>query len=469
MKSKPISRSVLFIFLALFMLFVALFGGQKLPAFAATASYTDVLEDLKKDKSFNAEEYPYKADDFTIQIIQIAESTEGDLLLYTYQPCQLSIYFVATRVNMSLSESVDETKLYELTLLSNNGVFCKYKVNDLKISSSSDRFYNISTIYRAWVKQIDGENGTDNKTKEVGLSCGQLWIAKDNGDSVDYILSENDVVVITNAWNGTIRYNSGFVFYESYDAHFVAFSCDHKIDELLSADIFYKYSKVHHRDTLTGESYTYGEERYNYVTVEPDEVTVRNHLKKTTWNRITTVSDFIKNEKLTAEAKNNLQGLDWVLRFWETEYSYSQQIAFDEWYTIVTECTILRLEFQYQGRSYNLGVVDNIRYPDEVPDNPDWKPYSGSGGFPWYGYVIIGVVLLVFLPFIVGTIFPSVGKFLISLVTWIGKALLWLFKGLWWLICLPFRGIASLVKKRKAKHGNTAKSKSKSSSNRSKK
>ena len=41
----------------------------------------------------------------------------------------------------------------------------------------------------------------------------------------------------------------------------------------------------------------------------------------------------------------------------------------------------------------------------------------------------------------------DLGQILTVVLKAIGIAFVWLCKGLWWLICLPFRGIAALVRK----------------------
>lgn len=41
--------------------------------------YTSVLEDLQKDENFNAEDYPIVADDYSLQVITIAESENKEL------------------------------------------------------------------------------------------------------------------------------------------------------------------------------------------------------------------------------------------------------------------------------------------------------------------------------------------------------------------------------------------------------
>ena len=74
--------------------------------YAETASYTDVLDDLRKDENFSPALYPEVADDYSLQVIQIAESQDRELFVYVYQPCQIVYPLVATDINMSLSDKV---------------------------------------------------------------------------------------------------------------------------------------------------------------------------------------------------------------------------------------------------------------------------------------------------------------------------------------------------------------------------
>ena len=57
-------------------------------AYAAEATYSNVLDDLEKDSTFNAEDYPAiddgSAESKTLKLIQIAESTSKELFLYIY-------------------------------------------------------------------------------------------------------------------------------------------------------------------------------------------------------------------------------------------------------------------------------------------------------------------------------------------------------------------------------------------------
>ena len=70
------------------LLFVVLWGGQSaaLSAYAESTSYSDVLDDLRKDENFSPGTYPTVADDYSLQVIQVAESTGKELFVYVYQP-----------------------------------------------------------------------------------------------------------------------------------------------------------------------------------------------------------------------------------------------------------------------------------------------------------------------------------------------------------------------------------------------
>ena len=138
---KQSIKSISTIVLALCLLVVMILGGwQTPPAYAAVSGYSEVLEDLQIDIEFSVDDYPSNASDYSIKMIQIAESTTKELFVYTYQPSQLTKYLVATQINMSFSESADETKLYGLSLLSCNGVFCKYKVNGVAVDEKATRY-----------------------------------------------------------------------------------------------------------------------------------------------------------------------------------------------------------------------------------------------------------------------------------------------------------------------------------------
>ena len=110
-------------------------------------------------------------------MIQIAESEDKELFIYTYQPCARMNVLTATKVNMAAAKKVDSMKMYDLTLLSSEGVFCKYKVNDFTVLDKDVRYYNISSIYRNYIEGIDTDAVADSDNNVVGKSfaVGQVW------------------------------------------------------------------------------------------------------------------------------------------------------------------------------------------------------------------------------------------------------------------------------------------------------
>ena len=67
----------------LVLVLLLLFPPGSLPsAHAEGKEYTGVLEDLQKDESFSESYYPVVADDYSLQMVQIAESSDKELFVY---------------------------------------------------------------------------------------------------------------------------------------------------------------------------------------------------------------------------------------------------------------------------------------------------------------------------------------------------------------------------------------------------
>ena len=69
----------------------------------------------------------------------------------------------------------------------------------------------------------------------------------------------------------------------------------------------------------------------------------------------------------------------------------------------------------------------------------------------WVWKIIICALPFVIVLPILATVFPIVGQVLLWIVKGIGVAFMWLCKGVFWVVSLPFRGIAALVRKIKEK------------------
>ena len=80
--------------------------------------YTTALEDLSTDENFNPENYPVIEDDYSLQVIQIAESSEKQLFVYVYQPCADFLDLRASSINISCALHIKENiKNYKLNFV----------------------------------------------------------------------------------------------------------------------------------------------------------------------------------------------------------------------------------------------------------------------------------------------------------------------------------------------------------------
>lgn len=486
MKSKQVCKRLFGVFFVFLLLVSVVMGGRvTLPAFAET-NYTSVLADLQKDSEFDTGAYPDNAADYSIQVIQIAESTDGELFVYTYQPCQKTTYLVATEINMSLTDklgkevaedeevsAVDRPQLYGLTFLSCSGVFCKYKVNGFAVSEDETRYYNISSIYREWLKGIDKKSGNDNDINAVAFPVGKLYTARTENGVVSYACENRKVVRILNPWAGFLRYSDGFFLKTTAcDSHFVAFSTDWKIDELYEADVTYKERSVHYyHKFMAGGQTDYGEwvDKYAFLTDEQEFVKDRTGWlmgSEARYSRIQSVKEFISGEDLSDETKEKLKDKQWVLRFAETDcrFIYDGSDQGNNYWSEVSEVTILRLKFKSAGVVYNLGAVSDKVTGDNIPDNVQpkfnfwefvWncvvKLFKGTANFIETVVALVAIFVCVFLLpvlcLILSIVFPPFGAVMKMIFKGIWKVILWLLKALWWLVCLPFKGIAALVRK----------------------
>ena len=397
--------------------------------------YSEVMEDLKKDENFDEGNYPMVEDDYSLKVIQIAESKDKELFVYVYQPSDWMKDLTATsiRISQSIGENA-KWKDYALTLLSSEGVFDKYRVEGITVLSDIIRYYDIAAIYRKFDAKIDKPTDTnyDQSINEVVYEVGQEWHACTVDGVVSYSMITSETVTIMDKIVGYVQYSEGFKLYlDCCDAHFVAFSTDRKIDDLMEADVEYttqSYIKI----VKTGKDEpTLGEKVSNAKTVKASEETSNEadglFGKKYTWNRIERVSDFIKNEgedlNLTTGNMADLEGMDWILRFEETEFTSTVGSYVVNEGTLVSEVTILRLKFQTDGVTYNLGVVDNKQTGSKDPfASADTWLDDIEEGMPDWRIMIAVLALCILLPFF----YPLLTALLDLLI---------------WLVTAPFKGI----------------------------
>lgn len=433
-------------------------------AFAAESgvTYSGVLDDLKKDGSFDESFYPVAENDYSLKMIQIAESVNGELFLYVYQPSGQAKNLKASSINISTTIN-DEISFrnYKVRLLSSSGVFYKYVVTDFKVLSEPTRYYAISSIYRPFDESIDEQAGNDNTVTEINYPVNkQYCFSEINGKPFVQVV-DIETIVVTDKFVGFVRYMDGFKLYVgACDSHFVAFNTDKPIDKLLEADVYYTTQEYSWSFVpFAGENHTFGDksDKYAYLKYTDKVEHSGGGLFAGTykWDRIETVEQFIAENdltqnvysgaiidvnvanKITDEGKAALQGKKWVLRFAETSYTLnSGGGATTSFSTLVGDVTILRLKFETDGVTYNLGVIDNKQTGSDKPSNEEQiQPELNKRG----KWIIIAIILIVAL-ILLAPLLPTI-------ITIIGKLFVWLFKGLWWLICAPFRLIKMLIEK----------------------
>ena len=403
---------------------VFLTGAQSFSAVAAEKNKTasGVIEDLSKDASFNAANYPSNAKDYSLSVMQLAESTDKELFVYVYQPSGDKVRASSINISTTINEEISFFN-YPLELLNFEGTLFKYKVTNFEIKKDPVRYYAISSIYRPFDAGIGDEKSGNNTINEVNYAVNKQYCFGGINGKPYINCIDIETIVVTDKFVGFVRYKDGFKLYVgACDSHFVAFNTDKPIDKLLEADVYYttqEYSSSW--AALVGEKETFGDKADKYAYLKyTDKVEHAGggwFAGTYKWDRIQTIDDFIKGEnreniyhgavldvkissKLTDEALTELKGKKWVLRFAETNYSLSSNYttgATFESYTLVGDVTILRLKFETDGITYNLGVIDNKQTGSTEPSNStDIKVEPNATG-KGIIYLILFVLLLVLL------------------------------------------------------------------------
>lgn len=458
--------------------------------------YTSVLGDLMIDDNFSKEDYPEDNSNNNLEIIQIAESTGGELFIYTYQPnVKIHQYELTT---ISISQTLyDNAKwqLYNLKLLDSDGVFAKYKVCEFDLKADVVRYYDVSEVHRKFIEDFDKQPDNGNITTEVAIGIGKQWTACTLDGKVYYNCVFTETILIENKYVGFVEYLEGFsigsLFYESAcHSHFVAFSTDYDIDKLLEADVtFVSQSRlidyVDPTDKIWLDDYsielggnidprvTCGEAGKKTVTLTyEDEVSFDTSSWFTkysySWSRIQTIDEFFNSVSdvnvyessvldsygktfLKESSKQKMSNMQYVLRFAETDFKveYAKPYLTSSFGyltqsvdTIISDVTILRLMFEKDGIVYNLGAVDNKTNGSGIPDTyTEWE-IEVSEQFSQI-MKIIGYVLFIILAVVALTLLSLFTPFL--KIVW--NVLKISVKSICYIFSAPFAFIKSLFKK----------------------
>lgn len=423
-----------------------------------STEYSDVLEDLGKDESFNANDYPSNATDYSVNLIQVAEGENGELFVYVYQPSDSALDLTASYINMSTKHYEDITqnyKLYSLTLVNSNGVFDKYIVNDFTVSSDTYRYYNIATIYRSYSPQADGSSlpGGGDTLGHKGYAVGKFIVAYGKGNDVTYEAKKIDVVEVEIVSAGIVRYSEGYLLKQEYcDSHFVAFKVNnYDVKDVFDATITY---------TICDYSYSVGAGLDGTPTIRNEEtltVDITEYEKGESsgdgilgydyeWPRIQTYAEFnsmleeFENEKIVYEDEE-IASSEFVFSFLETDYSVSTGVGTSTFISKrVTDVGILRLHFATDTGVYNLGAVSDLVSDDGEPDVEIGADNNFENAMEdFFGDSFSFIFLLILLLFIL-----VLAIYLKPLFRAIGKGFKEIFSMIWSVITMPFQLIGHL-------------------------
>lgn len=429
-------------------------------ALADEKTYSNVIDDLELDEDFAVEDYPVIATDYSIKIIQIAESSDNELFVYTYQPTAQYKNYIATKINMSTEVHDSNFNLYDLELLNCNSVFYKYIVKDFVVKEDSIRNYDIASIYRLFDERVDDPVKDDNGNviNQVSFEVAKLYTMSTENGQTQIKCFDTEVINVTDKYVGFVRIEDGHTgspgigmswYKPGYDSHFIAFNTDKNIDKLYSATVYYTaQSYYYYRSTVLGIEIN-KEEKFGIVEKqEPVKIDYTDSVeikvpngpfegRDYSFERIQKVSDFIETEdrewiyelglfnvavetKLTDKGLSEIKDKQWIIRFTETEWKDTQTsldstITKTKSHTIVGNVALLELKFETDGVVYDLGVVDNMQTGDGQPDNETNTKVT----IPTWVWLLTALFFLTIFIFIFPNVIVAIFKLLFALVKFI--------------------------------------------------
>lgn len=454
------------IYAALLCVVCAVLFLLSMPTVTARAEdiYSPTVIDDFDGTELDISDYPIISDDYSLRVMQIAETDNGGIAVYVYQPSGNDD--VRASSIMLATDALDR-RTYKLLYLGNYGTIYKYKVQDLNISNNEQRRYDVTSIYRTYNVDIDK---TNSNITEIAYAVGIEWTVSSNGSEIVYAAKNIDVINITDEYVGLLRYKSdGLLQYT--DNYYIAFSTDRNIDKLMEADISFHVERrvvyvmpdmpINNGDVI--EDYA-DKVHITYSDKDGNASDGINSIKYS-WNCIQTVTDFISTEDLMSEAKKRIENKQWVLRFLSADFIRLNAINFNIYNrTVVSDVSLLTLKFDCSGVVYSLGVVNDKYTASFMPDN--WNQHDsirhndGSSAWSafwrsvvdflddvadffndtfiesslnWLWWIIVIVIVIFILMFL-----PVIGPIIIG-------AFKLLFKGLLWLITAPVRLIRAII------------------------
>lgn len=453
--------------LAALVCLLAVFGAVNSSTVYAAES-PEVLQDLRKDKDFNDADYPYVAGDYSLQVIQIAESSNKELFVYAYQPCHDTYDLVGTKISISYGYSVDGAgltpKLYNLKLLSTSGTLDKYYVDGFTVPNDGDRYYNIVEIFRMVNTELDGEQDPSFPKTDKAYDVGQQWYVCDLNSSKHYEVNTFKTLPVETVFDSNFTFSDGLTWSDLIktdkptDCWFYCFNVDsYVISRIFDADLNYSIRKVRDSYGYAGGNHnlTYSDEIANQViTLKDSDVMtyVPSGLGAPSlkWNRILSSENFVKvveNQGLSIvqKDKEKILSSQWVFTYLETERTENKYgstltggVSHLDTYFDVYDVGLLRLHFQdVSGNYYDLGAVNDLTDPDNIASGKTETDLRKAFEEFWEKFVriiliILGVILLVLA---------------LNFVTPAKELFKFIFKAVALVITAPFKLLKSIFKK----------------------
>lgn len=185
---------------------VFLTGAQSSSAVAAEENKTasGVIEDLSKDASFNAANYPSNAKDYSLSVMQLAESTDKELFVYVYQPSGDKVKASSINISTTINDDISFFN-YSLELLNFEGTLFKYKVTGFEVKKDPVRYYAISSIYRPFDAGIGDEKSDNNTINEVNYAVNRQYCFGEINGKPYVSCVDIETIVITDKFVGFVR------------------------------------------------------------------------------------------------------------------------------------------------------------------------------------------------------------------------------------------------------------------------
>lgn len=450
---------ILCIFLYLIVCFVSI---NVVSVFAEEeVEYTNVLDDLSKDDSFDSTKYPsidpndvkeslnndVDSDDIKFfEVIGLAEGYNNELYIYVYNPTRSENFsYNATSILLYSSENANPKTFtpieFNLKLLSTSFTLDKYLVEDFKISSESNRYYNLVEINRPFIENFDNKS-ENSEINDISIGIGQQWHCYYYNNELIYECGYLETLRLEITYHGSLFFENGFQLKnlllcksKRMMSYFVSFNCEnYVIEHIYDADVKFNILYCEEYEVFDDDEITSipnGTILYpNGETPIPKDLTLNDtdtvtfdgkglFSKTYNWNRISSSKDFISNfEKqggvFAEECKTVLNNSEWVFAYFETEhellevYDHTEYMNIEHYnlhkYNKVSSFDILRISFiDINGKYYNLGVVADKTTADSIVDGVA-KPIDYTELLEMIlmvlGFVILVLIIVACGPFI---------------------------------------------------------------------